>query len=40
MDLIAADGIVASAAVHAGGRPHELCMEQFHGRIVIAQRQA
>ena len=36
--LIAADGIVASAAVHAGGRPHELGMDQLHGRIVhIAQ---
>ena len=36
--FIAADGIVASAAVHAGGRPHQPCMEQLHGRIVhIAQ---
>ena len=36
--FIAADGVVASAAVHAGGRPHQLGMEQFHGRIVhIAQ---
>ena len=36
--LVAADGIVAPAAVHAGGRPHQPCMEQLHGRIVhIAQ---
>ncbi|CAN4029247.1 Chloramphenicol acetyltransferase, partial [Dysosmobacter welbionis] len=32
--FIAADGIVASAAVHAGSRPHQSCVEQFHGRIV------
>ena len=36
--FVAADGIVASATVHAGGRPHQLCVEQLHGRIVhIAQ---
>ena len=32
--FIAADGIVASAAVHAGGRPHQSCVEQLHGGIV------
>ena len=32
--FIAADGIVASAAVHAGGRPHQYCVEQLHGGIV------
>ena len=32
--LIAADGIVAPAAVHTGGRPHQPCVEQLYGRIV------
>ena len=36
--LIAADGIITSAAIHAGSRPHQPCVEQLHGRIVhIAQ---
>ena len=36
--FVAADGIVASATVHAGGRPHQPCAELLHGRIVhIAQ---
>ena len=36
--LIAADGIVAPAAVHAGSRPHQPCVEQLHGCVVhIAQ---
>ena len=37
--LIAADGVVTPAAVHAGGRPHELGMEQFHGRKVHITQQ-
>ena len=32
--LVAADGIVAPAAVHTGSRPHQPCMEQLHGGIV------
>ena len=32
--LVAADGIVAPAAVHAGVRPYKLCVQQFHGRKV------
>ena len=36
--LIAADGIVASAAVHAGSRPHQPCVKQFHRcKVHIAQ---
>ena len=36
--FIAADGIIASAAVHAGGRPHQSCVEQLHRCVVhIAQ---
>ncbi len=32
--LIAADGIVAPAAVHAGSRPHQLGVQQLHRRKV------
>ena len=32
--FIAADGIIASAAVHAGVRPYKPCMEQLHRRKV------
>ena len=36
--LIAADGIVALTAIHAGGRPHQPCVKQLHRcKIHIAQ---
>ena len=32
--LVAADGIVAPAAVHAGARSYKPCVQQLHGRKV------